>query len=94
MTEPRNLPTLTWRAALLYYLVVVGICAAGTFLAYGPLTSDAWLCWSGPSAWIRDTLRALVFAALTIFALSALGVISQERQGRHGIRHLFPITRR
>jgi len=67
---------IPWRRALCWYVVMVALCAIGTFLAYkSPLSSAAWDQWSGTGAWKRDTMRAVVCAALSLFVLWNLEVL-------------------
>lgn len=53
-----------------WYMAMVALCALGTFLAYkSPLSSEAWIGWSGPGAWKRDIMRSIVSALLSLFVL-------------------------
>jgi hypothetical protein len=61
---------LGWRMVVLWYLIALFLSTCGTFLAYnGPLSSEAWQCWSGAGAWKRDVLRATVASLIAIFVL-------------------------
>ncbi len=61
---------LGWRMVVLWYFIALALSTCGTFLAYnGPLSSEAWQCWSGAGAWKRDVLRATVASLIAIFVL-------------------------
>jgi hypothetical protein len=71
-----------------WYLLAILLASAGTILAYkGPLSSNAWQCWSGPDAWKRDVARLLVVTALSAFMLwnmnaPGLGLWRQQNDNR------------
>jgi hypothetical protein len=76
MNIPRPVGTISWRAAFLWFGMAVAVACLGSYLAYGPVTSDAWQCWSGRGAWRRDALRVLLSALLAIVLLHNLGAVS------------------
>jgi hypothetical protein len=66
----------SWKKVLYWYAAMVLLCAIGTFLAYkSPLSSEAWVLWSGEGAWKRDTMRAIVSSLLSIFVLWNLEIL-------------------
>jgi hypothetical protein len=67
---------LTRRSIALWLGGAVVVASTGTYLAYGPLSSEAWQQWSGTGAWKRDAVRALITAVLTFFLLNNLGACS------------------
>src|ERR1700733_1859334 len=85
--RPSRMPLLRW------FLAWLAVASAGTYLAYRfcPLSSDAWRCWAGPRAWIRDVLRVLIAGALAVFCLWNLRVSipKTSRRGRHS--WIFPL---
>jgi hypothetical protein len=90
----KTTPHLHPRTVIFYYAAVLVACALGTVLAYvGPLSSEAWQCWSGSGAWKRDVLRALVASFLCYFGLVQMGVIAGVSPKAKDVRRLFPDER-
>jgi len=75
----RHQMRLSWISAVGWYLAAGAIAAVGTRLAYGgPLSSDAWRCWSGPNAWERDVARLVVASILALFMLWNMDAFAGE----------------
>lgn len=85
MMELRQLPTphgaVGWRVAILWLGAAALVSTIATYLAYGPLSSDAWQCWSGPGAWKRDALRVVLASILAFVLLRNMGAIRNSSQG-------------
>ena len=68
---------------LLWYLGALTFSVVGTRLAYSNfLSSEAWQCWSSPTAWKRDSALAVVAAVLAIFLLWNMQAFSSEQSGK------------
>jgi len=80
---PRAL--LTWPRLVVWYAVALFIGSTGSFLAYHPpITSDAWLGWSGGYPWAVDALRLVVAAILALFVVWALGMLDAHNEALRG----------
>lgn len=83
---------LRWRTILLWYAGAVAVAALGSYLAYGPLTSDSWhrwAVWTGVNVVFLDVSRVLMAGALALFALHNLDVIpnlASKRRPINGLR--------
>jgi hypothetical protein len=90
--QPQHLPgpsdELHWRVVVWWLAGTVTVATLGAYLAYGPLSSAAWQCWSGQTAWKRDSLRVLLSAILALLLLRNMGVISLEAR-----RSVFKLKR-
>lgn len=88
----RHIPQFRLKYVLAYYAAAIGLCLLGSSLAYlGPISSDAWQCWSGKNAWIRDGMRAVVASMLCILALAQMHVVGGTRQSaKRDLRALRP----
>jgi hypothetical protein len=68
-----------WPQLITWYAVTVTVGTLGSYLAYGPLSSDAWRQWYPiRRPWAVDALRLLISALLALFILWALGVLDRH----------------
>lgn len=67
---------------------------AGTRMAYSNrFSSEAWQCWSSPTAWKRDVARVIVSATLSIFLLWSMNAFSTSREHQEKQLSFFPLRR-
>jgi hypothetical protein len=68
----------------LWYSIALVSAIVGSVLAYSPLlSSEAWQCWSTPTAWKRDSALAVVTTILAIFVLWNMRAFDQEKPALH-----------
>ena len=89
---------ITWRSILFWYGAAIALAVAGSYLAYGPLTSDSWHRWAvstRTNVVFLDTSRVVIAALLALFALHNLDVIPSlaSRRRRINGRFLEPYER-
>jgi hypothetical protein len=71
------------RSLSTWYAAAVLLGTFGSWLAYGPLTSDAWLNWYDiRRPWAVDGLRLFVSAVIAMFILWALGTLDHHNGRR------------
>ncbi len=84
--QPRD--AITWRSILLWYVGAIALAVAGSYLAYGPFTSDSWRHWAESTRTnvvFLDTSRVVIAALLALFALHNLDVIPSLASRRRRI---------
>lgn len=87
--------SLNPRSLLLWYLIVLIISILGTYLAYNePLTSEAWKAWSPgeKNPWIKDSIRGVAIALVSLFVLWNLNVFGAWRSERKSYYPLFRLA--
>jgi hypothetical protein len=73
-----------------WYIGALLISIVGTKLAYSDwLSSEAWQCWSSPTAWKRDAALAFVASVLVAFMLWSMRAF-RTNPGDHSRQFLFP----
>ncbi len=87
--------SLNPRSLLLWYFIVLIISILGTYLAYNePLTSEAWKAWSpgDKNPWIKDSIRGVAIALVSLFVLWNLNVFGAWRSERKSYYPLFRLA--
>jgi hypothetical protein len=82
-----------WLSTAIWYMGAVIVSSIGTFLAYGPFSSDAWEYWSGANAWKRDVARAVVASLLAFFMLWNLESFAVKWKGSRDRHSFLPLRR-
>ena len=87
--------SLNPRSLLLWYFIVLIISILGTYLAYNePLTSEAWKAWSpgDKNPWIKDSIRGVAIALVSLFVLWNLNVFGAWRSERKSYYPFFRLA--
>lgn len=95
--QPVSIPMLpegraiAWPQILAWYAAAIVIAVVGSYLAYGPLTSDSWhrwALWTQTNVVFLDASRVVIAALLALFCLHSLDVVPSLASKRQSINYL------